>query len=433
MLAAFMPLTGGQVKAPPAKAFTAKHMRGMKNGYWHLVGCVRLVVEFPRMKLSESFSIDPNADWVKAHNAEVREVLAAHEADKPIRVPMISWDGPHTHGFYADEINLDYRDYYTNVELMLQTQLEAARRRREIRVHDLPLAGPPDEWPTALDMHPIPAPGWLGCEVVLRETSVPAHRCRHLSKDACREMQMPDPRTGNFLATIVPMWEQMKKLCDRLTFLGAPVARPWSGVCQHGVFGLCIDLRGEDFMVDMYEAPGFAHEFILKVATWCDALEAAWREDPSEPGSFGISDHGIEMLSPQLYEDFVVPVIWEINRRRGTPPPTTLHHCGSGVHLFPIIQKHFGLTLIDSLTFPLVDVAKVRRDLGEDIWINAGIESAIIRWGPAERIRQTVKDLLASAKGSGRFAINVGDMLRGVPMEHRIAYYEAVREFGAYY
>ena len=386
------------------------------------------------MKLSESFAIDPNADWVKKHNAEVAEVLAAHEADKPIRVPMTSWDGSHMHGFYADEIGLDYRDYYTDVELMLQVQLEAARRRREVLVCDLPVGVAPAEWSTTLDMHPVPAPGWLGCEVVIRETSVPAHRCQHLSKEACREMQMPDPLTGGILATIKPMWEEMKKLCEGLTFLGAPVGQPWSGVCQHGLFGLCVDVRGEDIMADMYEDPEFAHEFIGKVADWCDALENAWRPGGanSDGCGFGFGDHGIEMLSPHLYEEFIVPEIERINTKRGAKAGTNLHHCGTGTHLFPIMQKHFGITAIDSLTHPIVDVAKIRADLGHDVWITAGIESDIIKSGPTERIRQAVKELLTGAKGKGRFSMAVGDMLRGVPMDHREAYYEAAKEFGTY-
>jgi hypothetical protein len=49
-----------------------------------------------------------------------------------------------------------------------------------------------------------------------------------------------------------------------------------------------------------------------------------------------------------------------------------------------------------------------------------------------ERIRQTVKDLLLEAKGQGRFSLQVGDMLRGTPMEHRLTLYEAVKEFGVY-
>ena len=96
------------------------------------------------------------------------------------------------------------------------------------------------------------------------------------------------------------------------------------------------------------------------------------------------------------------------------------------------MQEHFGLTAIDSLTFPLVNIAKVRADLGEDVWITAGIESEIIKSGPTERIRQAVKELVTAAKGKGRFSMAVGDMLRGVPMDHRIAYYEAVKEFGRY-
>jgi hypothetical protein len=38
----------------------------------------------------------------------------------------------------------------------------------------------------------------------------------------------------------------------------------------------------------------------------------------------------------------------------------------------------------------------------------------------------------SGAKGKGRFALMAGDMIRGVPLEHRFALYEAVKEFGHY-
>jgi uroporphyrinogen-III decarboxylase len=134
-----------------------------------------------------------------------------------------------------------------------------------------------------------------------------------------------------------------------------------------------------------------------------------------------------------MYEKFIVPVIQEINRGRGTQAPTFLHHCGRGVHLFPVVKRSFGLTHIDMLTFPLVDIAKVRREVGHEVWINALIADEIVQLGPPERIRETVRDLMDSgAKGRGRLALNVGDMLKGTPFEHRIALYEAVKEFGAY-
>jgi len=139
------------------------------------------------------------------------------------------------------------------------------------------------------------------------------------------------------------------------------------------------------------------------------------------------------MLSPSTYERFIVPAIAEMNRRRGTSPPDSLHHCGRGVHLFPILKKQYGLRSLSPLTFPLVDVARVRRELGEEVWVTALVEDSIVRAGPPERIREVVRALMRSgAKGRGRFALEVGDMLKGTPLEHRKALYEAVKEFGGY-
>ena len=88
---------------------------------------------------------------------------------------------------------------------------------------------------------------------------------------------------------------------------------------------------------------------------------------------------------------------------------------------------------LDDLTFPLLDIAKIRRELGGEIWIKVCIEDSIIQQGPPERIRRTVKDLMESgAKGRGRLALTVGDMLPGTPLEYRLALYESVKEFRVY-
>ena len=384
------------------------------------------------LELATSFSIDPDASWVREHNAEARDVLEAHKADKPIRVPVIGDDYPHMHGFYADEIDLDYREYYTNVELMLHVQLEAARRRAEMCIYDRPLGELPDRWDLVLDHHPIQTPGWLGCELLFRSDSVIAHRHLDLSKDECIAMEMPDARTGGHLKVIGEMIEEMTALCEGMTYLGRPVGPVWNGVMWHGLLNVALDIRGQELLSDMYEDPEFVDAFLLKVATWCDALEREWGV-AENPGAFHFSDHGIEMLSPELYERFIVPIIHEMNKRRGAPPWPSLHHCGSGTHLFPIMQREFGLNDIGALTWPLVDIAKVRRDLGEHIWIYGSVADEIVKFGTPDTIYDAVRELMESgAKGSGRFALGVGDLLRGTPMENREAFYAAVKEFGRY-
>ena len=402
--------------------------RGFRDDH----ACGKLAATMTKPDLATSFSIDPAADWVQAHNAEAREVLAAHKADKPIRVPVIGDDYPHMHGFYVDEIDMDYREYYTDVEVMLHVQLEAARRRAELCIYDRPLGELPDSWGVVVDQHPVQTPGWLGCELLYREDSVIAHRHLDLSKDQCIAMEMPDVRTGGHLKVVGEMLEEMTALAEGMTYLGRPVGPVWNGVMWHGLLNVALDIRGQDLMVDMYEDPEFAHAFLLKVATWCDALEREWGEN--EPGAFHFSDHGIEMLSPAIYEEFIVPVIHEMNRRRGDKTPWPyLHHCGSGTHLFPIMQREFGLVEIGALTWPLVDIAKVRRDLGEDVWIYASVADEIVKFGTPDSIYAAVRELMETgAKGKGRFALGVGDMMRGTPMANREAFYGAVKEFGRY-
>ena len=387
------------------------------------------------MELSGSFSIDPNAPWVEAHNRDVTAVLAAYEADRPIRVPLLCGEWAGQHGFYAEEAGIDYRRYYTDPDEMLRVQLEAARRRRELPIYDLVLGQAPERWGVSVDLWPVVGPGWYGCELVYRRDSVIAHRSLNLSKEACAELAMPDPRTGGILRTCLAFWRHLRDCCDgTLEFLGRPVGPVAHGVGTNGFFSLALDLRGADIMADMVEDPAFARSFLERLGSHCDALDRTWSGMAGrslEP--FAITDHGIDMLSGDFYEEFIVPVVRLVNARRHMNPPTFLHHCGRGSHLFPIVKRCFGLTHLHALTYPLVDIARVRREVGDEVWVSALIEDSIIQFGPPERIRQTVKDLMASgAKGRGRLALVVGDMLKGTPPEHRLALYESVKEFGGY-
>jgi len=387
------------------------------------------------MNLSDSFAIDVHAPWVKKHNAEARQVLEAYHADHPIRVPLLCDESWLQHGPYADEVDLDYRIYYTDPDEMLRVQLEAAKWRREQPIYDFILGKAPDRWTVTVDLWPAPVSGWVGCELLYRKDTVIAHRPLNLSKAECRELAMPDPYSGGILTTYRAFWDYLKERYEgKLEFLGRSVGPIAHGVDTYGFFALALHVRGSEIMSDMYDDPPFARGFLRKMAEWCDVLERTWRPlEGRELGPVSITDHGIDMLSPGLYEEFIVPIIFEMSARRGIPPSTSLHHCGRGAHLFPVMKQHFDLTSMHALTFPLLDIARVRAEIGQEVWIMAVIEDSIVRFGPPEHIRQTVKNLMESgAKGQGRFALIVGDMLRGTPIEHRTALYESVKEFGKY-
>ena len=56
------------------------------------------------MKLSKTFSIDPESASIKEHNRQVREVLQAYQSDKPLRVPFAGPEWYGMHGFRPDRL-----------------------------------------------------------------------------------------------------------------------------------------------------------------------------------------------------------------------------------------------------------------------------------------------------------------------------------------
>ncbi len=326
------------------------------------------------MNLSSAFHIDPGQPWVAQHNREVREVWAAFKADRPIRVPVV-FSGART--IYLEENRIDYRTYYENPEEMLRLQLEWQRRERELPLGDTVLADAPEIWPVNVDFHPVASASCFGCPVVFRPDAVPAHECAHLSREQCRAMPMPDLFASGLLPRQREFRDRMDRLCDKgLSFLGKPVKRskPNLPSTGGGIFSTALDIRGPEIMSDMYEDPEFVHVFLDQIAEWQIALHRAWcaadgmpyEMDNPDGGAFSITDHGIDMLSPQIYDKFLAALIFKLCHKYGKRPGTSLHHCGRGTHLFPLIQKRFGLTAIHALTWPLNDVGRVRREIGDE-------------------------------------------------------------------
>ncbi|MDD5705343.1 MAG: uroporphyrinogen decarboxylase family protein [Kiritimatiellae bacterium] len=392
---------------------------------------------------SEDFACDPRDPAILKHNQEVREVWEAYKADRPVRVPLIFSDA---RTVYADEHNIDYCTYYNDPEEMLRLQLQWAKRERELPFGDTVLGELPERWGIGPDFHPVLIPACFGCEVVFRPDAVPAHHGLNLSRRECDDLAMPDLRRSGLL----PRLREIRAHFDRryagdYRFMGRPVVYNfpgmWMGIFGGGTFSLALDIRGGDIMADMYEAPDFVHRFLRRLADWQISLfRGLYAENGLDfaidrPGGagFGPTDHGIDMLSVEVYEKFLVPLIHDLNERYRKTAHTDLHHCGRGAHLFPTIKRHFSTTHIHGLTYPLNDVARVRKDIGYETWITAIVAASILADGPPDRIRKAVKDFLTpEVKGQGRLAVWVSAESRHVPPEHYLALYEAVKEYGRY-
>ncbi|MEI6500888.1 MAG: uroporphyrinogen decarboxylase family protein [Armatimonadota bacterium] len=392
------------------------------------------------MELSPSFQVDPREPWIEQHNREVREVWDAFRTDQPTRVPVL-FTGART--VYLEENRVDYRTYYENPDEMLRLQLEWQRRALELPLGDTVLAEAPETWSVYVDFHPVASASCFGCPVVFRPDAVPAHEGAHLSREQCRAMPMPDLFASGLLPRQREFRDRFDRLCDSgLSFLGKPVTRskPCLPSTGGGTFSTALDIRGPEIMSDMYEDAEFVHRFLEQIAEWQIALHRAWSrldgmdywiDQPGE-GRVEITDHGIDMLSPETYDQFLAALVLKLARKYDKCPGTVLHHCGRGSHLFPLLRERFGLTAIHALTWPLNDVARVRREIGQDVWITAVISDSILRTTPAA-IHQAARDFFTpQVKGAGRLSLWVPGEVTGIPAENYRALYEAVREYGRY-
>ena len=93
-----------------------------------------------------------------------------------------------------------------------------------------------------------------------------------------------------------------------------------------------------------------------------------------------------------------------------------------------VFKEHYPLERISDVTYPLLDMREVRNIVGDEVWITVAVEDGLIAAGPRAAIQKTVDRLMTDAGvAENRTSMSVGDMLKGTPLEHRIALYEAVK------
>jgi hypothetical protein len=172
-----------------------------------------------------------------------------------------------------------------------------------------------------------------------------------------------------------------------------------------GVLNTALDLRGQQFLMDMIDVPDEAASFVAAVA----AVIRRFVEQMAEAtGSSSISvnrnvrhipqpvylhsECSNVMISTALYERFFLPVDAEWSRRLR---PFGIHHCGADPHRFaPSYAKLPHLDFLDVGWGG--DVALLRRHLPRT-FLNLRLSPVDIAQQTPEQIRQTVRRLVGQS------------------------------------
>jgi len=185
--------------------------------------------------------------------------------------------------------------YYSEAEVAADTQVHA--REQFLSLYGVDLGQPS-----------VPVPAYvgvasLGAQLVLPEDHPPmvANQGRVLpDHGAVLALHPATPEESEWLNRYVQMRADMGRLLGKVPPLGAG---------QEGPITSAVLLRGDQFFLDVLDAPPVAHHLLGVVTqTYISFVRHARRlNGQADSGSTGIADDMAGMLPPTLWPEFVVP------------------------------------------------------------------------------------------------------------------------------
>ena len=204
---------------------------------------------------------------------------------------------------------------------------------------------------------------------------------------------------------------------------------------------ICPYLRGfEEFMMDLYVNPSFAHKLIEKVT---DLLIEYHTSYLSEIGQYigwveFSSDHGMQdrpLISPKLYRTFFKPHykrLFDAVRKVAPNAKIWMHSCGSVWDLIPDFIDE-GVDILNSLQpkAAKMDSVALKREFGKDLVFHGGldIQAGGITGSVEEAVEEAKRRLDAFSQGGGYIFAPSNHFMQDVPLANFYAVYETARDY----
>ncbi|MDI6784996.1 MAG: uroporphyrinogen decarboxylase family protein, partial [bacterium] len=340
---------------------------------------------------------------------------------------------------------ITFQDYTNSPDVMFETQLQFQYWSRHNLIQDAELGLPSDSWKIFADFQNFYEATWFGAEVHYYDDQVP-DTLPFLNEDNKRflfDRGLPNPFTGGLMKKVTEYWEYFNEKVGAgsprpYLFHGIKVENlpPSGSLGTDGILTVATNLRGAGLYLDFYDDPEYVKQLLDFVTTAVIERIRAWRNrlgQPERTPGFGFADDSIQLISTELYEEFVLPchkrLIDELSEGKG---PNSCHLCGDVMRHLPIMKEKLNVTIFDT-GFPL-DFGWVRKTLGPEVEISGGPRIDLLLKETPEAVEQETKRILQSGiMDGGRFILREGNNLAPyTPLENIAAMYSACKKYGRY-
>lgn len=239
----------------------------------------------------------------------------------------------------------------------------------------------------------------MGCRIKYEPDNSPQVCCRELDEEEINEVFAPDLKTSE-------VWQRTQKQID---YLLEKFGYVLPCVNLQGIQNIAMDLMGQNAMVAFYTDPE-SIERLLKKITKLSIMAGTQFRKLSEHISSGVtaivsktcpkvyltSNCTVEMISNELYEEFLLPHDQELARTFGC---FGIHHCGSTME-----HVTAGYSKIPNLEFAEVGAfsnMKEVRNMLPGVFLNARYSPARLMDATKEEVLQEVSELLSAGCENG--------------------------------
>ena len=330
--------------------------------------------------------------------------------------------------FLCHLFGVDPYDYYTDLEVMADTQLRGiAWRLENLDEDEVPLA-------VFLDQATVHEAIAFDLPIEYRPGSPPWGGHLLSSIDQVDSLCVPDPAKNENLRRTQARLAQLRSIVD-----GLPVL---TSVHLHAPFTMAAQILGaQELFLACYERPERVHKLLDFCVRFFQHFErvkgqfdisshpldefVCWRRAHQGRTRIWVSDDTASMASPAIYSDFVLPynrMLFEMYE------VVHLHMDGRWDKLIPLVrQLEPAVCEVGGETDWEAAVAA----LGAETVLQGGILAATARDGTTSDCRMAVGAALATARGRAGVALTVANEVHpGTPLENMLTIIEAAREAG---
>jgi uroporphyrinogen decarboxylase len=354
--------------------------------------------------------------------------------ETPDRVPVIP---AIAHRLMVPEVGVSFKDYYSDPETMLRTQILCQKWLFEnVRTDAHAITG---AWVGAwTDFQNTFEAGSLGCEIHFPDDDIPwvGEGWVKTDDDLCKLEAFDYVHTG-INARQIAYRKAMIEVADKypVRFQGSPVfypgANPWLTHTSDGPFGVTGDVMGQvEAFTAIYERPDFVHEVLRivtdKMITW---LDFCWEEMGLTERSFAWTDDLAVSLSADSFRKFALPYN---QKMRFHFDRASLHMCGKSDHLLEIFRDDLKIHELQGFGYQ-VDLDHIGAVMGGKVVLIGNVDPMLIHSGTPEQVREATRTVIEKLAHYGGLIIQDGNNIPpGTPLENINAMTEAAEMYGRF-